>query len=45
MERDWFFERLELIVHDILTTEEREEKSKRKWKYNDERGMFRIHMY
>jgi hypothetical protein len=32
MERDWFFERLELIVHDILTIEEREEKSKRKWK-------------
>mmetsp|Transcript_20397 Transcript_20397/g.19714 ORF Transcript_20397/g.19714 Transcript_20397/m.19714 type:complete len:315 (-) Transcript_20397:605-1549(-) len=39
MERDWFFERLELIVHDILTSEEREEKSKRKWKNEAETGI------
>lgn len=31
MERDWFLERLQLIAHDILTVEEREEKEKRRW--------------
>lgn len=39
MERDWFFERLQLVVHDILTVQEREEKDLWKWRNNDGTGI------